>query len=489
MTFRRCALIVLAPALLALSAMTSALAVEFPESAAGKQMQELLAALNSGEPSSWEAYVLQDQKARDSAEVKERRLGFFAMMWENHGGFEPHSVLQSTEYRIEILVKSRDSLAAYEWLTLSVQLDTLPPHGLAGIGAGVADDPNETLPTGPITKEELVRLVDEFVDQQIARDRFSGSVMIAKDDVPIYSRVEGEACKRYNVPNKIDTKFCLGSMNKMFSGVAITQLAQQGKLAFTDYVGKYLPDYPNQAVREKVTIHHLLTHTSGTGDYWEELFDTHFWEVRTVQRLAELTATKPLEFEPGAQFRYSNAGPVILGLIIEKLSGLTYDEYIRRFVTGPAGMTATDCYEIDREVPNLAIGYAQMDVMGNRTDDWRANYFLHAAKGGPAGGGYSTVDDLVRFAAALQNGVLLSPAYVDTLTTGKVEMGPQMKYAYLFGESNANGHRVIGHSGGAPGINAVLRIYTDLGYTVAVLSNYSNGAEPIADRIEKLLTL
>jgi CubicO group peptidase (beta-lactamase class C family) len=393
-----------------------------------------------------------------------------------------------SDYKVRALVKSVNPDAMFTWMELMLTFDSLPPHGWALFGLRPVDDPNEKLPEGPLSDSELAKCIDEHIDDLVSRGRFSGAVMVAHDGKPIYSRVVGVANRRYDVPNRLDTKFNIGSMNKMFTGVAIGQLVEQGKLSFDDTVGKYLPDYPNAEVRDKVKIRHLLTHTSGMGDYWDELFGGHFYEIRTVQQFADLTSEEPLEFEPGAEFRYSNSGPIVLGLIIEKISGQTYFEYIREHVTGPAGMVNTDCFAIDRPEPNLAIGYTRMDLHGNRSDELHSNLFLHAAIGGPAGGGYSTVEDLLAFATALKAGKLVSAAMVDTLTTGKVDMGPDIKYAFLFGDRQTNDHRVVGHTGGAPGINAALRMYRDLGYDVAVLSNDDGGAIMVADKIDRLLT-
>ena len=228
----------------------------------------------------------------------------------------------------------------------------------------------------------------------------------------------------------------------------------------------------------------------GIGDYWDELFNAHWWEIKTVGQLAELAAHKPLEFQPGERFGYSNAGPVVLGLIIEKITGQSYYDYVRQNIYEPAGMTSTDCYEMDRPVPNLAIGYTRMNYDGSRSEDgWHNNLFMHAAKGGPAGGGFSTVEDLLKFNNALRQHKLLNEEYTNMVTTGKVEMGPDMKYAYLFGDEIADGHRIVGHNGGAPGISAVLDMYWDSGYTVAVLSNYDNAAGMVARKIGQLLKI
>ncbi|MFC1618833.1 serine hydrolase domain-containing protein [Candidatus Neomarinimicrobiota bacterium] len=356
--------------------------------------------------------------------------------------------------------------------------------------AVVACAPQEVTVNGELTSNQIKEFTDELIDKLVAGNEFSGSVLIAKDREAIYTRAAGEASQRYGVENRIDTKFNLGSMNKMLTGVAIMQLAQEGKLSVEDAIGKHLPDYPNEAVRAKVTIHHLLTHTSGMGMYWRELFEDPYWIMRkTTEDFAELTYEQPLAFEPGEQFQYSNCGPIVVGLLIEKISGQSYDDYIREHVTSPTGMENTDTYDLTKPVPNLATGYTRMNLMGEPQEELLENYFITPSKGGPAGGGYSTVEDLLRFANALQGNLLLDQAHVELLTTGKVERNPEKKYAYYFEEELINGHRVIGHGGGAAGINSDLRIYTDLGYTVAVMTNYDPpAAQKVAGKLKELLT-
>jgi CubicO group peptidase (beta-lactamase class C family) len=279
-------------------------------------------------------------------------------------------------------------------------------------------------------------------------------------------------------------------MNKMFTGTAIMQLVQQNKLKLDDKVGKYLPDYPNDTVKNKVTIHQLLTHTSGMGLYWREFFESaKIQEIVSVSDYDNLVNTNPLLFEPGEKFFYSNCGPLVLGLIIEKISGLSYDEYIRKHVTGPAGMQDTDCYNISMPVENLAIGYTDGRPMGREFNPRRNNLLYTPFKGGPAGGGYSTVEDLLKFDIALRNNKLIDGDHFKLMTTGKVDRSATTKYAYLFTEKIVNGERIIGHSGGSAGANSNLAMYMNSGYTVAVMSNYDPpAAENIVAKLERILT-
>jgi len=167
---------------------------------------------------------------------------------------------------------------------------------------------------------------------------------------------------------------------------------------------------------------------------------------------------------------------------------MDYHDYVRANIYKPAGMINTDCYHMDSPVPNLAFGYTKADHRDQRTDEWFNNLFKHSARGGPAGGGFSTVEDLLNFDIALRNFQLLDEDHTNILITGRQEMGgPEMMYGYLFGVETENGQRIIGHSGGAPGISAILDMYFDSGYTVAVMGNYDGVAGMVAHKIRTLL--
>ena len=229
-------------------------------------------------------------------------------------------------------------------------------------------------------------------------------MLIAKDGKPIFSEAYGLADREHKTPNTLKTRFRIGSMNKMFTAVATLQLVQAGKLELNDPLGKYLTDYPNKNVATKVTIHHLLTHTGGTGDIFGPDFDTHRLELRTLQDYVKLYGKRDLKFEPGSQWDYSNYGFVLLGVIIEKVSGQSYYDYVREHIYVPAGMTSTGSEPEDQAVSDRSVGYTKMDSSGQ----WKPNTDSLPYRGTSAGGGYSTVEDLAHFAAALEANKLLN---------------------------------------------------------------------------------
>lgn len=337
---------------------------------------------------------------------------------------------------------------------------------------------------------DLTQLKD-FIDKLVAEDKFSGVVLIAKEGEVIFKEAWGLASKRFNVPNQIDTKFNLGSMNKMFTAVAISQLAQAGKLSFEDTVEKHLPDYPNKEVVQNVSIHHLLTHTSGLGSYWNDAFKNGARaRFRSIQDFIDLFVDDPLEFEPGENFSYSNSGFIVLGAIIEAVSGQSYFDYVLENIHQPAGMLNTDCYEMDEPVPNLAIGYTKVrkldEANSEKAEYWLNNLYLNVVKGGSAGGGFSTVEDLLSFAKALLENRLLDDDYTKLVTTPKVTLEENLGYGYGFMERRTNGVRIFGHGGGFPGICAGLDIFPDLNFVTVMLSNYDPSRE-IVDKMRDII--
>jgi len=334
------------------------------------------------------------------------------------------------------------------------------------IARSSAQSNNET------SESKIGKELQAYFDSLAAENRLSGAILVAKNGTPIASKAAGLANRATGTSNTLETKFNLGSLNKMFTAVAIAQLAQKGRLKFDDTISKHLPDCPNKEIAEKVTIHQLLTHTSGMGSYTNDNFAARRSQLTTVAAHLPLFVNEPLSFAPGEKFQYSNSGFMLLGAIIEKLSGESYYDYVRENIFQPAGMNSTGFYEPGKETPALAIGYTKMDASGARGEVEKENTDLREIRGGPAGGGYSTVGDLLKFHLALREHKLLDDEHTKLVTTGKVEApGPIGKYAYGFGDKIFAGKHIVGHNGGFPGIAANFEMYPELGYTAVILMN------------------
>jgi len=348
----------------------------------------------------------------------------------------------------------------------------------------------QSKPVAPIRESAIAKELDAFIKNLVTEDKFSGAVLMAKDDKPIFQKAYGLASKEFNVPNQLNTKFNVASMGKMFTGIAVAQLAEQGKLSFNDFIAKHLPDYPKD-VASRITIHHLLTHTSGMGSYWKDEFhEANHARYRTIQDFFPLFINDPLMFKPGEKWSYSNAGFMVLGAIIEKITGQSYFAYVKENLFRRAGMNDTDFYETDRVTPNLAVGYTKQNRYLRDVTEWTNALFISAVKGGAAGGECSTAEDLLRFSAALRGHKLLSAEMTDTTLTGKVEYTATRKYAYGFANDTVNGQRIAFHDGGANGISTEFDLYRDIDYTVIVLSNYDHpAARPVVKKMQEMVSV
>jgi D-alanyl-D-alanine carboxypeptidase len=332
-----------------------------------------------------------------------------------------------------------------------------------------------------MTEADALSALAARADRLAGEDEFSGAVLIAKDGRVLFSRAYGLADRNRRIPNTIRTRFHIGSMNKMLTAVAILQLVEAGKVKLTAPLATYLPGYPNRDVATKVTIRHLLTHTGGTGDIFGPDFDAHRKELRALADYVKLYGKRGPEFEPGSRWAYSNYGFILLGVVIEKVTGQSYYDYVQAHVYAPAGMTRSGSLPENQPVPGRSIGYTKPPG----TTAWVPNTDTLPYRGTSAGGGYSTGEDLARFAHALLSHKLLSPDSTKLLITGKVKTGPGARYAYGFEDArDADGNGWVGHGGGAPGMNGDLKIYPKSGYVVTVLANID---PPAAQRISEYL--
>ena len=337
---------------------------------------------------------------------------------------------------------------------------------------GLRPLPPEVIAVKP---EQLPAVIAERVKAESEAGRFSGAVLVARGDTLIYADAVGLADRRSGRVNTLDTPINLGSINKMFTGIAIAQLQAAGKLDWQDTVGKHLPDFPNAKIRDHVTIHQLLTHTSGVGDYFNPAHAARRHELDTQQEFLETFVDDPLRFEPGEGLEYSNGGPVILGLIIEAVSGSDYYQYVRDHIYRPAGMTHADHYRRDDTAAGFALGYLQAE-----DGAWQDNGSDLSLRGSAAGGGYASARDLFAFSRALARERLLTRAQLETLWTPHQQTGP-MAYGYLSSIGGTPERRWVGHNGGAPGISAEFMHYPEDGLVIVVLANQDHAAEGLRE--------
>ena len=426
-----------------------------PDSPVGRRARAYLEAFHSGE-AAVEAFLEANlsAQARASRPVSER-LSVYRQMREEHGTLTPVRLARANDHEVEILARTKFD----RHLHLTFLFEPEPPHHFLGLRI-VDSGPDEgTAPAETVERMgegEAIEAWREHLDELAKADRFSGAVLLARGDRVLFKAAYGEASRTRHVPNRADTRFNLGSINKIFTKLAIAQLVEQGKVRLDDTIDRYLKDYPRE-VASKVTVRHLLMHRGGVGDIFGQAYDRA--DRSALRRNGDwipLFRDTPLAFEPGSQQQYSNGGYVLLGAIIEKASGEDYFDYVRRHITGPLGMKDTE-HSPAGDDPRIASGYTRERLPGVAADasGWADNTPSRPYRGSAAGGGYSTLDDLLRFTQAIRQSKLLRR---ETLT-------PEFR-EFLVDERGELG---LGIGGGAPGIDAAVEAMGP--YTIIVLAN------------------
>ncbi|MCK0192993.1 beta-lactamase family protein [Arenibacter sp. F20364] len=328
--------------------------------------------------------------------------------------------------------------------------------------------------------------IKNFLDN-LSPNNFSGTILVANNDTIIEKRAFGLASIEYGIPNKVDTKFNIASITKMITAVATLQLYENGKIELKRPIGEYLPNYPNKLVRDSVTIHQLLTHTSGNNNFYVgDFLQEEKSKYKNISDFVSLFANDTLLSHPGTKYNYSASGFVILGLIIEKVSGQNYYDYVRQNIFKPAEMENTGELEIDSVVQNKASGYTTL--FGESKFPKRNEHYL--SKASPAGFHYSTVEDLFKFSKALRNGKLLKKSTAELMYEPKVK-GYNTNLGYGMDIDLRYNQTIQGHSGGWYGVRGELMDFMKDNYTVVILSNIDDngktGASAVTNFFKELI--
>jgi CubicO group peptidase (beta-lactamase class C family) len=313
--------------------------------------------------------------------------------------------------------------------------------------------------------QDNVPRMEQVVQSYLSSKQFMGSVLVARDQTVVLDKGYGLANLEWNVPNSPTTKFRLGSITKQFTSASILLLEERGKLKIDDSVKKYMPDAP--AAWDKVTIFNLLTHTSGIPSFtgFADYASTEAIPT-TPEKLVARFRDKPLEFQPGEKWNYSNSGYVLLGYLIEKISGQPYDKFVQENIFNPLGMKDSGYDSNSAIILRRASGYTP-----GPAGPVNAGY-IDMSIPLSAGALYSTTEDLLRWEQGLFGGKVLSSASLKKMITPF-----KNDYACGLAVSTSKGHELIEHGGGIEGFNTQLSYYPDDKLTVIVLGNL-NGSAP-----------
>ncbi len=436
-------------ALLVIAATFTATAAPASETPSLQVFKQWLDAFNSGDSARitafWQKYGRNGADDRVAGDLRLRTMT---------GGMTIYRVEEDTDTHLVALMK--ENRGVYSESTLD--LASVDPPVIAGM-MGRPVPPPEGSGNRAATDDQLAGLVREHVAAMNGSDAFSGAILIAHNGKIVLDQAWGMADETNRIGNTVDTQFCIGSMNKMFTAVAILQLVERGRLALDKPIATYWPDYPNRDLASRVTIRELLNHTGGTGDIFTPEYQAHREDTRSLEDYVKLFGSRPVVFEPGSRMEYSNYGFILLGRIIELVSGEPYQKYVQENIDQPAGMTRTDSRPEADRVSGRAIGYTSgQNGMVPNTDEmpW---------SGTSAGGGYSTVRDLFLFAEALQSGKLLNHELLQEATQASPKRQDYGMGFYVLPDGG------YGHGGGAPGINGELHILPHDDYVLVALAN------------------
>lgn len=451
--------------------------------ASGRHLVALVEAINTRDSSAILRFGRERYSPSALAETggEARLLARWLEIGTNFGPLELDSVISTTNAETTAWARGKVSKA---WLSFRLFADSAEPHRVIRIGLGRGLRPPYADARIPVlTGASPVSHIEDYLKRLAGTDLFSGVVLVIQNGRPVLERTYGFADQGRRTAFRLDTPFDIASTAKLFTAVAIGQLAERGALRLTDTIGKYVPGLP-AALGRRITIAQLLEHSSGLGELGPGLDSA----MRSVVRVADMVALlqdTTLAFPPGSSALYSNRGYVILGAVVERAGGRLYADYLREEIFVPAGMRRTGLPRAPALPADRAHRYTRYPTLRSAwTPGPRVEFApeLDLAPG-PHGGAYSTAEDLVRFAAALTGGRLLSPTMLKQLT--EPQSGTGRSLGFQIGGQGAAGY--FGHGGGAPGMNSMLRVFPGLGYTVVVLSNYDSGANLAGAYITELL--
>jgi CubicO group peptidase (beta-lactamase class C family) len=341
--------------------------------------------------------------------------------------------------------------------------------GVAGLTA-LAGSGTAQAATGACPNPAFQKQAQAAISAYSQADMFSGAVLVAVDGKPVLRQGVGLAERELGVANTPQTKFRIGSITKQFTATAILQLQEAGKLSIDDPISKYYADAP--PAWSKVTLRHLLTHTSGIPTYTAlpGFFAKEARQPHTPEELIKLTRDKPLEFEPGSKFAYDNSGYILLGYVVEKVSGQRYADYVQQHIFTPLGMTSSGYDDPDRLIPGRAAGY-------DRGPDGKLHNaaFLDMSVPYAAGSLYSTVDDMLTWDQTIYAAKLLKPESLKAMST---DYGN--KYGFGFVVDQKWGQDRVWHNGGINGFTASFQRYPKARVTAVALNNQQS---PATDKI------
>lgn len=454
----------LALALLGLTACDAA--NQFPERPASKnpaslQASKLLEAINSGDRAVMESYRTANfaPEWKDAPDV-ERGLH----LHKQFGGFDLLEVDDDRPVNLHGWVRARDSDAVLEFV---VETEAAAPHRVNFVHLDWGNAPVK-FRVPRLSEPAAIEAWRADTARRAQSDKFSGAILLARGNQVLLREAYGFADREGRSANTVDTRFRTASTSKMFTAAAVLRLVQDGKLKLDDRVGKIVPALADKPIAP-ATIHQLLTHTSGAGDFYGPRNDEHRKELQTHDDFIRIFGGDALLYAPGAKFEYHNLGYMYLGAAVEHVSGKSFYDYLQETIFTPAGMKHTDTPPVEVDMRGRAHGYFRPP--GEREWIPAGHHLEYRADG--AGGAWSTVEDMQRFLSALRDHRILDEKFTRLMFQPKAEAWKGHGYGYgIWVDEYPGGGLWIGGIGGEMGSNSEAWFNPDSGYQVIVLSNF-----------------
>lgn len=391
----------------------------------------------------------------------------FAPLTYHHSEVNEFKRATGTVYVMHIYAKKQ---GAVMWTDFQLYLDTEVPHQLASIAfvAEVSEPVN--LPNGSIDTEHTLEWFNKYVEKLQSENDLYGSILITKGNTTLLEKYFGYADLEKKRKISESTLFNIASGGKMFTALAIAQLVEAGKLKYEDKITQYLDGFPDKEKASKITIHHLLSHTSGVKEYWTQQTNKDVYTATNTNDHLKIVYKAGFEFEPGTAYGYCNSNFILLGGIIEIVSGQLFYDYIQQNILNKAGMKSTGYFTYAS--PGTAIPMAR----GGNDKTWIEA--PHGIKGSSAGGAYSNARDILKFADALKNNTLVSAKIFTNMIAiknGGLKVAEDYGYGFIIIKHGPY-QKSYGHGGTAGGVNFELRYFPAQDITLIVFCNQNNGA-------------
>jgi CubicO group peptidase (beta-lactamase class C family) len=445
-----------------------------PDTPAARALAGWLQTYNGNNTDSLEAFARRAYAASELAARPPAVIARGHRLWrQNYGRFELLRVDTATAFAIDGYVRHGLTGAIGK---VYVEVDSQPPHGITGVYLlPFARPPVDLTTRVRRTDVEIARALGPYAARLEQADVLSGTVVVQRGESTMFAGAYGRAKREPPVSNTLDTRFELASLSKLFTAVAIAQLVERGHLRFEATIAEALPTYPNRRTAARITVHQLLTHTSGLPDFYRNgKIRQYESSIRSLEDYWPAFAMDSLWAEPGTRFDYSNSNYIVLGAIIERIAGMQFETYVQRFIFDPAGMTST-CY-CEQDAPRRATPYSRFTAgfgpsRRSEPDRWIEVPSTARRPGAPAGGGISTAPDLARFGAAVLAHKLVGASMSRRLLTAYVSEGGEGSRGYGFEVHEWFGTGFVGHGGNFWGVMSQIDIYPATGLVVVVLSN------------------